>query len=127
MIKDIFKISNNIPRADSLIEMAKERFADISKETKPYKIIEEYYEIIKEIITSIMYRDGHKTLSHTALIIYLEINYKEINKQEIFIINELRKLRNNILYYGQRVSKEYLINHESEIRKIIQKLFDLRK
>src|SRR3989344_1612518 len=126
MIKDIFKISNNIPRADSLIEMAKERFADISKETKPYKIIEEYYEIIKEIITSIMYRDGYKTLSHTALIIYLEINYKEINykeinKQEIFIINELRKLRNNILYYGQRVSKEYLINHESEIRKIIQK------
>src|SRR3989344_4466486 len=118
MIKDIFKISNNIPRADSLIEMA--------KETKPYKIIEEYYEIIKEIITSIMYRDGHKTLSHTALIIYLEINYKEINykeinKKEIFIINELRKLRNNILYYGQRVSKEYLINHESEIRKIIQK------
>ena len=125
MDDEIFKISKNEIRSDSLIEMAKERFNDIKKESKTYKIIEEYYEIIKELITALMYSDGFKTLSHKMLIFYLEKNYKNFNKSEILLIDELRKLRNNIVYYGQKVEKEFLINNEEEIISIINKLFKL--
>ena len=125
MDDEIFKISKNEIRSDSLIEMAKERFSDIKKESKTYKIIEEYYEIIKELITALMYSDGFKTLSHKMLIFYLEKNYKNFNKSEILLIDELRKLRNNIVYYGQKVEKEFLINNEEEIISIINKLFKL--
>jgi hypothetical protein len=125
MDDEIFKISKNEVRSRSLVEMAKERFKDIKRESKTYKIIEEYYEIIKELITALMYSNGLKTLSHKMLIVYLEKKFKEFDKSEIILINELRKLRNNILYYGQKVEKEFLINNEKEIKSIINKLFTL--
>lgn len=72
-----------------------------------------------------IYADGFKTLSHKMLIFYLEKNYKNFNKPEILLIDELRKLRNNIVYYGQKVEKEFLINNDKEIILIINKLFKL--
>lgn len=126
MDDEIFRISVNLIRARSLIEMALERFDDIKNEKKPYKIIEEYYEIIKELITALMYSVGLRTLSHKALIRYLEENYeKEFTKGEIILADELRKLRNDITYYGKRVSEEFLINNEEKIKKIIKKLIEI--
>ena len=127
MDDEIFSISKNKTRAKSLIEMAQERLDDIKTESKVYKIIEEYYEIIKELITATMYLDGFKTLSHKKLVDYLAENYKEFNKSEIILIDELRRLRNNIVYYGHKVNKEFLINHEDRINNIIQKLMVLAK
>jgi len=122
MSEEIFRITKNTNRAESLKEMAEERLEDISDEKKNYKIVEEYYEIIKELITAIMYSDGFKTLSHKSLISYLEKNYKEFNKGEIILIDELRKLRNNIVYYGQKINQDFLINNKDEINEIIGKL-----
>jgi len=127
MDDEIFKITKNSVRAESLVEMARERFGDIHKESKTYKIIEEYYEVIKELITALMYSQGFKTLSHKSLVSYLENNFKEFNKGEIILIDNLRKLRNNIVYYGQKVEKEFLINHEKNIKFIIEKLFEVIK
>ena len=121
----IFRISRNPVMAKSLIEMAKERFRDVDENSKTYKVIEEYYEIIKELITSLMYLEGCKTLSHKSLIRYLEENYKEINQSEIILIDGLRKLRNNIVYYGQKIEGDYLVNNENDIVFIIKKLIKI--
>ena len=127
MKDEIFKISKNEIRARSLVDMASDRFKDIDKESKIYKIVEEYYEVIKELITALMYIDGLKTLSHKMLIVYLEETYKDFNKPEIMLVDELRVLRNNILYYGQKVEKEFLINNEDALKDIIDKLFKILK
>jgi hypothetical protein len=53
----IFRITQDRERAKDLFVMAKER-VDIIKilpMDKLYKIIEEYYEVVKELITSLMY------------------------------------------------------------------------
>ena len=98
MSEEIFKISKSIGRAKALKEMAQERFSDIKKEKRIYKIIEQYYEIIKELITALMYLDGFKTLSHKMLLYYLEKNYSEMFSRDQFIlIDETRRLRNDIL------------------------------
>lgn len=125
MNEEIFRISKNLARAESLLSMAKERMKDIKEETKTYKIIEEYYEIIKELLTSLMYADGYKTLSHIKLIDYFAKNYDELKYPQIKLINNLRKLRNEILYYGKKIDKTFLINNEQEIKKIIKKLIKL--
>lgn len=122
MEEEIFNITRNPLRAKALKEMAEERLEDIKTEKKVYKIVEQYYEIIKELITALMYLEGLKTLSHKTLILYLEKNYKEFSKEEIILSDELRKLRNNIGYYGQKVSEEFLINKETQIKTIIKKL-----
>lgn len=125
MKDEIFRITKAPNRAKALFEMAEDRFKDIKNVKKPYKIIEEYYEIIKELITAIMYFDGFKTLSHLMLVVYLKKNYKEFSSGEIILIDELRKLRNEIVYYGLKVPKEFLINKEKDINSIIKKLFKI--
>ena len=125
---EIFKISKSPARAEALREMALERLADLKKEEKTYKIIEQYYEIIKELATAVMYLNGLKTLSHRALISYLESNHRNsFEKEEFFLMDELRKLRNNIVYYGERVERTFLLNKESKIKTIIEKLIKLVK
>jgi len=126
MEKEIFKIQKDIIRARALKEMAEDRFLDIRKEIKTYKIIEEYYEIIKELITAIMYKDGFKTLGHIELIIFLENNYsKRFIREEFRLIDELRKMRHNIVYYGEKVDILFLKNKEERLNTIINKLNDI--
>ena len=123
MEEEIFSISKSPVRAKALKDMAVDRLNDIKIETKPYKITEQYYEVIKELITALMYSDGFKTLSHKSLIDYLRKNYfKHFNENDLIIIDELRRLRNDILYYGKKVDSSFLANREGDIKKIIGKL-----
>lgn len=129
MEDEIFKISKDKERAKDLLEMAKERLEMLKliPKDKAYKIIEEYYEIIKELLTAIMYIDGYKTLSHVKLIEYFSTNYKELDETQIKLIDTLRKFRIGIVYYGRKISKDFLINNEEEIKKIISVLIKLVK
>lgn len=127
-IRDSFKISKDFIRAKDLLNTAKDRLNEIIPlfpKDKSYKIIEEYYEIIIQLITSIMYSDGYKTLSHTGLIQYLSENYKEFESNEINTINTLRKLRHGIVYYGKQAEREFLINYENSIKGIINNLIKI--
>ena len=110
--------------------MAKERLDEIIPllpEDKPYKLVEEYYEVIIQLITSLMYIDGYKTLSHVGLIEYLSKNYNEFERKEIAIIDSLRKLRHGTVYYGRKTEKEFLINNETTIKETINMLIAIVK
>lgn len=85
-------------------------------------IIEGYYEIIKELITAIMSVDGWKTTSHELLIGYLAEFYKEFSQAELYIIDQLRKTRNDISYRGVIIKEEYLVRNKISILQIIDKL-----
>ena len=127
MDEEIFKISKDEERAKDLLEMAKERLDMINLIPKKmaYKITEEYYEIIKELLTAIMYLDSFKTLSHIKLIEYFSNNYDELSEKQLKLIDILRKFRNNIVYYGKRINKEFLINNNEEIKEIISILIKI--
>jgi len=129
-MEDIFKVSRDKRRAKDLYSMAKERLEEIIPalpQDKFYKIIEEYYEVIIQLITSLMYNEGYKTLSHVGLIEYLSKNYPEFEKREIILIDSLRKLRHGTVYYGKKTEMEFLINHEETIKIVINKLIVLVK
>jgi len=104
--------------------MAQERLelAKTIPSSQPYLIIEAYYEIIKELLTAIMYIDGYKTLSHVQLIDFFSNNYE--NKWK-WLMNELRKLRVSIVYSGKRISGEFLVNHGDRINEMIIQLLRL--
>jgi hypothetical protein len=123
-MENIFKITKDKERAKSLNKTALERL-DLIKlfpKSATFKIVEEYYSTTLELITSIMYSDGFKTLSHTSAIEYLSKNYKEFSLSEIKLIDKMRKLRNGIVYYGEQVNEEFLINYQEDIIKLISKL-----
>ncbi len=127
MDRDIFRISKDKERAEDLFVMAKERLdmLKIIPKDKCYKIIEEYYEIVKELLTAVMYLDGYKTLSHVKLIEYFSSHYEDLDENQIRMIDTLRKFRIGIVYYGRRISREFLINNEEEIRRIVSVLMNV--
>lgn len=124
-MEEIFKITKDEKRANALKEIAKNRFSNISSLKEPYRIIEEYYEIIKELLTAFMYSKGFKTLSHKSLLEFSSKNIKELSTREIDLIDELRVKRNNIVYYGEQISLEFLKNREEKIKETILKLLEL--
>ncbi len=85
-------------------------------------IIEGYYEIIKELITALLSIYGWKTISHEMLIGYLAKFYTEFSQSELYIINQLRKTRNDIAYRGAIIKPEYLTRNKDIIISIIDKL-----
>lgn len=130
MEEDIFRISKDMTRAGDLVKMADERMKDIITvlpKDKAYKIIEEYYEILVQLMTAIMYADGFKTLSHVSLIRYIEDNHKELSRAEIELIDQLRKFRHGTVYYGKKISESFLINNENSLKKIISALFNIAR
>ncbi|MCF7910784.1 hypothetical protein K9L16_03865 [Candidatus Pacearchaeota archaeon] len=128
MSEEIFKISRDVEKARSLIEMAEERLKDINilPRKSTYRYVEEYYEIIKELLTAIMYLDGLKTLSHVVLVDYLK-KLKILNQTQFRLVHNLRKFRNDIIYYGKKISGDFLLNNETEIKKIIRLLLKFSK
>jgi hypothetical protein len=121
-MEDLFKISKDEKRAKALKDMAVERYKTINNLKEPYRILEEYYEIIKELLTAFMYLSGFKTLSHKTLIKFAEKNIKQLSSSEVKLIDELRTIRNNIVYYGEKINANFLKSREKFIRRIIERL-----
>lgn len=127
---NIFKISKDKIRAESLLAMSEERekrILPVLPRDLPYKLLEEYYEIMVQLITALMYNNGYKTLSHVYLIEYLKKNYNELNDQKIKTIDTLRKLRHGTMYYGKKVGEEFLINYEDDVKNIIETIKSILK
>lgn len=122
--EDVFSISPDSERAESLLEMALDRLEllRLIPKDRVYKIVEEYYEILKELLTAVMYIDGFKTLSHVKLIEYFASRYDILEEGEISLIDQLRKHRNGIVYYGRKLSGDFLENNEDSVKGVVDKL-----
>lgn len=70
----IEEVTSDKEMARSILKMVEVRERELeSKDKKEFTslVVEDYYEIIKEGITAVMAVDGRKTLSHEALVVYL--------------------------------------------------------
>ena len=119
IIPDKEKAKSILKMTDTTLKMIKE--IDIDKFSS--NITKEYYEIIRELMTIILLLDGYKTYgegSHKKLIEYLELNYREFDKSEIYFIDDLRNIRNKIAYDGFFVEINYILNNIKNIQRIIE-------
>ncbi len=122
---DLIKITPDKERAKSILKMVnliEERIGLQDRERMCALIVSDYYEIIKELLTALLLVDGYKTLSHKDLIEYVEKNYKQFTGHEISLMNNLRILRNRVVYEGLFIDSSYLERNESSVKKIIEKL-----
>lgn len=126
---DLIKISEDKEKARSMLKMAKQRLEMLDiLDTAKYTslVVEGYYEVIKELIASILSLDGYKTKgegAHKTLIDYLGDAYdSEFKPSDIYFLDDLRKIRNRINYDGFFVKEEYLVRNKEAIVTIINKL-----
>lgn len=128
-MENLIKIQPDKERARSLIKLASLRYGKIKtfdEEKESSLIIEGYYEVAKELITAVLFIDGYKTLSHKKLIEYLSLNFKnDFSALDIELLDQLRKLRNNIVYYGVFIESSYVKRNKEHISNAISKLFKI--
>ena len=124
MNDDIIKITPDKNKAKSILKMVEVREKRI-QETKSDQfsslLVEDFYEIIKELATAVINLNGYKTLSHKILFEKL-IEDKIFSQNEIEIIEDLRRKRNKIVYDGFFVKEHYLIDREKIINSISDRL-----
>ena len=122
---NLIKITQNKEKGKSILEIVsllEERIKIQNKTKMASLIISDYYEVIKELITAVLLVDGYKTLSHKDLIEYIKEKYKDFSQQEIFVLDNLRILRNRVAYEGYKIDISYLTKNESLFKEIIKKL-----
>ncbi len=121
---EIRKVRPDNEMARSILKMIKIRLKEVETKDRvkfTSLVVEDYYEIIKEGITALMAIDGYKTLSHEVLVGYLKKSFPQFSDSEIFLIDQLRQLRNKIAYKGFFVNPDFLIRNEKRIQEIIAK------
>ena len=99
----------NIKRVKSLLGEAAKRLKfynaiPISEESANY-IIENMYDVIRELIEAKMLLEGYKSYSHEATVSYLK--NLGFSSYEVEFTDELRNIRNQTKYYGHLVNIEY--------------------
>lgn len=101
------KITPDLEKAKSLLEIAKERIYYASKKLDKRNInfvFEDYYSSIVEIIHSVALVKGFKIINHICLGRFLT---DILNREDLFIIfDDLRYKRNSLVYYGKKMDFE---------------------
>jgi len=127
-MEELTRITPDKEKARSILKMVDttlEMIKHLDKSKFPSNVAKEYYEVIREMISIILLLDGYKTVgegAHKKQIDYLEENYKEFNKIDIALIDDLRIIRNKIAYDGFFVKQNYIERKLSDIQEVIKKL-----
>jgi len=124
------KVSPDINKINSILKMCDIRLRftekqEIDNETASI-LTGDYYEIIKELLTALLLKNGLKSDNHECLISYLKEKHSKY-EYEINIIHELKNIRNRINYDGIFVDKSYLIRNKLEFKHIIDLLKEMVK
>lgn len=82
-------------------------------------IVENYYEIIKELLIALLLKKGMRSDNHQCLITYFYKNYPQ-HEGEAHLILQLSYLRNRLEYYGESIDIDFYKKHEKEFLKIIE-------
>ena len=98
---------------------------ELSEENAEY-IVADASDMVRELIEAKLAIDGYKSYSHEATVSYLK-KFHEISEQEVIFLDNLRKIRNGIKYYGKEATKEDAEKTIFLINQIILKLKKLVK
>ena len=125
--ENAIKISPNIEKAKSILQIAEERINQSLKNVNEKNVnfvFEDYYSSLIEIIHATVFIKGYKVLNHICLGNYI----KDILKREdLFnIFDDLRYKRNSLTYYGKKMDFEVgkdAIQKSKRLIKELKKIF----
>ena len=109
-IKSLLQTSNN-----HLLLLDNQKINEISAGS----ILVTYYEALREVVEAICLKDGFKVYSHETFTYLL----KEKNENLMSVkFDNLRKLRNSINYYGEKVNIIEVESSKEEMKELINNL-----
>jgi len=126
----IRRVEIDVARRDSIIEKAfmrlkRARETKINEETVSF-VVEDYYEVIKELLTAYLLNSGMRSKNHQCLISYF---YKEnpTFEREAYLIAHMSLFRNRLAYYGESIPLDFYHKNKKDFETIITIVTDLIK
>ena len=89
-------------------------------------IISDIYDIMRELIEAKLAFGGYKSYSHEATILFLK-KFPTFNEYEMNFLDNLRKIRNGIKYYGKEANVESALKTLNFMNSVLPKLKSLVK
>lgn len=83
-------------------------------------VVEDYYEVIKELLVCLMLSHGLRSKNHQCLISFFYKITK--NEADSLLISQMSYFRNRLVYYGENIPKTFLDRNQFE--KIIKNLLE---
>lgn len=87
-------------------------------------IASDYYEVMKELLTALLLKNGLKSDNHECLISFFKHKFPQY-EYEAKIMHQLKDVRNRVSYDGIFVKKEYITSTKLEFEHIIKLLDSL--
>lgn len=121
----IKKVQPDNERIKSITKMCKVRLRvteEVKLDDQTASIIAaDYYEIIKELLTALLLKQGLKSDNHECLITFFKSQYPQY-EYEVSVIHQLKDVRNRVSYEGIFVQKSYIEMNKLEFKHIIELL-----
>ena len=121
--KFIRKAEVDKKRIESLLEktrlrLKRARNTELNSETVSL-IVEDYYEVIKELLVAFLLKNGLRSNNHQCLISYFYKENPDYEKQA-FLISQMSFFRNRLNYYGESIPLEFYGKNKKEFENIIE-------
>ncbi len=92
-------------------------------------VVEDYYEVIKELLVAYLLKNGLRSKNHQCLISYFYKKNPDYEK-EVYLISQMSFFRNRLGYYGEDIPMNFYEKNKNEFEKVIEiilKLFESEK
>ena len=124
----IRKVCEDPERVKSIINRANQRLerannTKISENTILF-VVEDYYEVIKELLVAYLLKSGMRSKNHQCLFSYFYKKHPEY-ETEIVIISQMSFFRNRLCYYGESIPPEFYEKNKDQFTKIINIITNL--
>ena len=121
----IKKVSIDDERINSIIKRAFQRLKR-AKDTKINLenvsfVVEDYYEVIKELLVAYLLKNGLKSKNHQCLISFFYKKNPNFEK-ESHLISQMSFFRNRLNYYGEEIPMKFYEKNKEEFNYIINLL-----
>ena len=119
----IKKVEVDGERIKSIVKKAFQRLkrarnTKINLETISF-VVEDYYEVIKELLVAYLLKNGLRSKNHQCLITYFYRNNPDYEK-EAYLISQMSFFRNRLNYYGDDIPMEFFEKNKEDFESIIK-------
>ena len=109
----------------AMLRLKRAKSTEINKDTVSL-VVEDYYEVIKELLVAYLLKNGLRSKNHQCLISYFYTKNKRY-EGESYLISQMSFFRNRLNYYGEDIPMEFYEKNKKEFENIINLLKELIK
>ncbi len=89
-------------------------------------VVEDYYEVIKDLLVAYLLKNGLRSKNHQCLISYFYKNNLQYEREAI-LISQMSFFRNRLNYYGEDIPMEFFKKNRNDFEEIIGIIKELVK